>query len=108
MASMDESQRAEIYKTGLNSTEFLISLAEVTIGWLLLRQAELAQDHLDAGVVGTGGQTGTASPSDQDFYTGKVASARWFLRTVPPKVALRRAKAQEEDGWLMDVPEAAF
>jgi alkylation response protein AidB-like acyl-CoA dehydrogenase len=108
MASMDESQRAEIYKTGLNSTEFLLSLAEVTIGWLLLRQAELAQDHLDAGVVGTGVQTGTASPSDQDFYTGKVASARWFLRTVPPKVALRRAKAQEEDGWLMDVPEAAF
>jgi hypothetical protein len=99
MASMDESQRSEIYKTGLNSTEFLYSLAEVTIGWLLLRQAELAQDHLDAG---------TASPADQDFYTGKVASARWFLRTVPPKVALRRAKAQEEDGWLMDVPEAAF
>jgi alkylation response protein AidB-like acyl-CoA dehydrogenase len=99
MASMDESQRTEIYKTGLNSTEFLYSLAEVTIGWLLLRQAELAQDHLDAG---------TASPADQDFYTGKVASARWFLRTVPPKVALRRAKAQEEDGWLMDVPESAF
>jgi hypothetical protein len=99
MASMDESQRTEIYKTGLNSTEFLLSLAEVTIGWLLLRQAELAQDHLDAG---------TASASDQDFYTGKVASARWFLRTVPPKIALRRAKAQEEDGWLMDVPEAAF
>jgi alkylation response protein AidB-like acyl-CoA dehydrogenase len=99
MASMDESKRTEIYKTGLNSTEFLISLAEVTIGWLLLRQAELAQDHLEAG---------TASPVDQDFYTGKVASARWFLRTVPPKVALRRAKAQEEDGWLMTVPEAAF
>jgi alkylation response protein AidB-like acyl-CoA dehydrogenase len=99
MASMDESQRSEIYKTGLNSTEFLYSLAEVAIGWLLLRQAELAQDHLDAG---------TASPADQDFYTGKVAAARWFLRTVPPKVALRRAKAQEEDGWLMDVPESAF
>jgi alkylation response protein AidB-like acyl-CoA dehydrogenase len=99
MASMDESQRSEIYKTGLNSTEFLYSLAEVTIGWLLLRQAELAQDHLDAG---------TAAGADLDFYTGKVASARWFLRTVPPKVALRRAKAQEEDGWLMDVPESAF
>jgi alkylation response protein AidB-like acyl-CoA dehydrogenase len=98
MAAMDESQRREIYKTGLNSTEFLYSLAEVTIGWLLLRQAELAQDKLDAGVAG----------NDADFYTGKVASARWFLRTVPPKVALRRAKAQEEDGWLMEVPEAAF
>jgi alkylation response protein AidB-like acyl-CoA dehydrogenase len=99
MASLDETKREEIYKTGLNSTEFLYSLAEVLIGWLLLRQAELAQDKLDAGV---------ASPADQDFYTGKVATTRWFLRTVPPKVALRRAKAEEEDGWLMSVPEGAF
>ncbi|MBS3940120.1 MAG: acyl-CoA dehydrogenase [Actinobacteria bacterium] len=107
MASMDESKRTEVYKTGLNSTEFLYSLAEVVIGWLLLRQAEVAQDKLSAGVaagmVGTGGAAG-----DTDFYTGKVASARWFLRTVPAKVALRRQKAQDEDGWLMDVPERAF
>ncbi|GGI08324.1 acyl-CoA dehydrogenase [Egicoccus halophilus] len=98
MASMDETKRAEIYKAGLNSTEFLYSLAEVVIGWLLLRQAEIAQDQLDAAVTN----------GDGDFYTGKVASARWFLRTVPPKVALRRQKAQVEDGWLMEVPESAF
>ena len=41
---------------------------------------------------------------DADFYTGKVASARWFARTVLPKGALRRRKAEEEDGWLMDRP----
>ncbi|MFA9445872.1 acyl-CoA dehydrogenase [Egicoccus sp. AB-alg6-2] len=98
MASMDASTRSEIYKAGLNSTEFLYSLAEVVIGWLLLRQAEVAQDRLDAGAVN----------GDADFYTGKLASARWFLRTVPAKVALRRQKAQAEDGWLMDVPESAF
>ncbi|MFA9429435.1 acyl-CoA dehydrogenase [Egicoccus sp. AB-alg2] len=106
MASMDESKRTEIYKTGLNTTEFLYSLAEVVIGWLLLRQAEVAQDKLDAGVAGAHG--GPAADGDTDFYTGKVASARWFLRTVPPKIAVRRQKAHDEDGWLMELPETAF
>jgi alkylation response protein AidB-like acyl-CoA dehydrogenase len=99
MASMDESRRTEIHKTGLQSTAFLFSLAEVTIAWLLLRQAEVAQAALDAG---------TASDDDVAFYTGKVASARWFARTVLPKVALRTTAAKEEDGWLMDVPVEAF
>jgi alkylation response protein AidB-like acyl-CoA dehydrogenase len=99
MASMDESKRTEIYKTGLHSTAFLESLAEVVIGWLLLRHAEVAQDRLDAGA---------ASSGDEAFYAGKVASARWFVRTVLPKIALRTAKAKEDDGWLMDLPVEAF
>jgi alkylation response protein AidB-like acyl-CoA dehydrogenase len=98
MASMDETKRSEIYKTGLNSTEFLFSLSEVTIAWLLLRHAEIAQDKLDAGAAG----------NDEAFYAGKVASARWFARTALPKVALRATKAAEEDGWLMQVPAEAF
>ncbi|MTV25754.1 acyl-CoA dehydrogenase [Nitriliruptoraceae bacterium ZYF776] len=98
MASMDETQRTEIYKTGLNSTEFLFSLSEVVIGWLLLRHAEVAQAALDGG----------ASGSDADFYTGKVAAARWFARVTLPKVALRRRKAEEEDAALMALPDGAF
>jgi hypothetical protein len=93
MASMDESKRTEIYKTGLHSTEFLYSLAEVMIGWLLLRQAEVAQDALDAGALRQG----------PDFYTGKVASARWFARNVLPKVALR-APRRRRGGRLADGP----
>ncbi|WP_052668170.1 acyl-CoA dehydrogenase [Nitriliruptor alkaliphilus] len=98
MASMDESSRTEIYKTGLQSTEFLHSLAETIIGWLLLRQAEVAQAALDGGATG----------ADADFYTGKVASARWFSQYSLPKAAFRRQRAADEDGWVMDVPEAAF
>ncbi|MFP4311389.1 MAG: acyl-CoA dehydrogenase [Nitriliruptoraceae bacterium] len=99
MASMDESKRTELYKTGLQSTEFLFSLAEVLIGWLLLRQAEVAHDAIKAGV---------GSGADQDFYTGKVAAARYFARSVLPKVGLRAQVAAEEDGALMGVPESAF
>jgi alkylation response protein AidB-like acyl-CoA dehydrogenase len=98
MASMDEAKRTEIYKTGLQSTEFLHSLAETLIGWLLLRQAEVAQAALDGG----------ASGADADFYTGKVASARWFAQYSLPKAAFRRQRAEAEDGWIMELPEAAF
>jgi hypothetical protein len=99
MSSMNEEQRADIYKTGLNTTEFLYSLAEVVIGWLLLRQAEVATARLgDEGL----------KDQDREFYEGKLASARWFATTVLPKAGLRRQKAEQEDGWLMEVPEGAF
>jgi uncharacterized protein YecT (DUF1311 family) len=98
MASLDESKRTEIHKAGLHSTDLLYSLAEVTIAWLLIRQADVAQAALDAGATG----------SDADFYRGKLASARWFARSALPKVALRTARAVEEDGALMQLPDAAF
>ncbi|MEX2549908.1 MAG: acyl-CoA dehydrogenase [Nitriliruptoraceae bacterium] len=99
MASMDESQRTEVYKTGLQATAFLTSLSEVMIGWLLLRHAEVAHDALEAGVAGD---------RDQAFYHGKIASARYFARAVLPKVSARAQGAAEEDGSLMAVPEDAF
>ncbi|MEX1164911.1 MAG: acyl-CoA dehydrogenase [Nitriliruptor sp.] len=98
VASMDEDERTEVYKTGLQSTEFLHSLAETVIGWLLLRQGEVAQAALDGG----------ASGPDADFYTGKVAAVRWFARNSLPKASFRRRRAEDEDGWIMDLPEAAF
>jgi alkylation response protein AidB-like acyl-CoA dehydrogenase len=100
MNSIEEDKRTEIYKTGLNSTEFLYSLAETVIGWLLLRQAEVARARLDEG--------SDLRDEDREFYEGKLASARWFATTVLPKVELRRRKAAEDDGWLMELPEGAF
>jgi alkylation response protein AidB-like acyl-CoA dehydrogenase len=97
MASMDESKRTELYKTGLQSTAFLASLAEVMIGWLLLRQAEVANDAMEVG-----------GDKDRDFYTGKIAAARYFAKAILPKVGLRAQLASEEDGALMTVPAAAF
>ena len=101
MGSMADDQRTEIYKTGLNSTDFLFSLAETVIGWLLLRQAEVARARLDEGTDGL-------RDEDREFYEGKLASARWFTTTVLPRIELRRRKAEEDDGWLMSVPEGAF
>ncbi|MBA2337706.1 MAG: acyl-CoA dehydrogenase [Acidimicrobiia bacterium] len=94
-ASTDEPE--QIYRTGLHTNALLESLSEVVIGWLLLRHAEVALTALPA-----------ADPADADFYRGKVASARYFARTVLPKAGLRRRAAEAEDGAVMAVPDAAF
>ncbi|HEX9887842.1 MAG TPA: acyl-CoA dehydrogenase [Nitriliruptorales bacterium] len=98
MGSLEENQQAQVYRTGLHSVALLNSLSELTIGWLLLRQAEVATEALDQGAHG----------ADADFYVGKQAAARWFAQHVLPKSRVRREQAEQESGWLMEVPERAF
>ena len=38
-----------VYKVGLNTTRLLLSLGDLVIGWLLLRQAEVALTRLGSG-----------------------------------------------------------
>jgi alkylation response protein AidB-like acyl-CoA dehydrogenase len=94
IASQEEP--AEIYKTGLNTVRFLLALGDLTIGWLLLWHAEVAQRALD-----------TAS-GDQDFYTGKVATARFFTANVLPRLAADRQIIEQTSNDLMELPETAF
>ena len=49
-----------------------------------------------------------ATGEDADFYTGKVAAARFFARDGPARIGAERAVAEGTDNALMDVPEAAF
>jgi alkylation response protein AidB-like acyl-CoA dehydrogenase len=87
----------EIYKTGLHTNSLLESLSEITIAWLLLEHAEVSQASL-ADAVG----------DDVGFYEGKIASARFFVTDALPKVGVRTAAAQAEDGWIMEMSDAAF
>ena len=96
-ALASQSEPDEIYKTGLHATSLLESLAEVVIGWLLIRHAAVALDAID-----------NATGVDIAFYEGKIASARWFASRVLPKAALRRSQAEAEDGAVMELPVEAF
>jgi hypothetical protein len=95
-ASQEESE--SIYKVGQNATRLLMSLGDVMIGWLLLRQAEVALAALDAG----------AAEKDVPFYEGKIGAARFFATTVLPELSARRQVAEGVDNALMELPEAAF
>jgi alkylation response protein AidB-like acyl-CoA dehydrogenase len=88
-----------LYKVGQNTTRFLLSAGDLVVGWLLLRQAEVALDALERDGL---------SEKDRDFYTGKVAAAKFYARQVLPRLAAERAMAEVTDNDLMDIPESAF
>ena len=46
MGSVEETRN--VYKVGLNTTRVLMALGDLVVGWLLLRQAAVALDKLDA------------------------------------------------------------
>jgi hypothetical protein len=75
------------------------------VAWLLARQAEVAGRALDNAA---GDNAGTLTESDRDFYTGKLASARFFATTVLPRLESDRKIIEETSNDLMDIPEGAF
>ena len=91
-------KRQNLYKVGQNTTRFLLAAGDLVVGWLLVKQAAVAADALEAG----------ASGKDVDFYTGKIAAAQFFARQVLPRLAAERAIAEASDNDLMEVPESAF
>jgi alkylation response protein AidB-like acyl-CoA dehydrogenase len=94
MGSLQEP--AELYKAGLNTTRLLLALGDLIIGWLLVRQAEVAQRALDEGAAGS------------DFYEGKLAAARFFTATVLPRLAAERTIVEGTELDLMNLPEGGF
>jgi hypothetical protein len=97
-AMASQTNPTEIYKVGLNTTRLLMMMGDLVIGFLLLKQAEVAEKALAAG----------ASAKDVPFYEGKVAAAKWFAANRLPLLASERAVAEATTGELMDVPEADF
>jgi alkylation response protein AidB-like acyl-CoA dehydrogenase len=96
-ASLEHS--GEVDKVGLNTTRLLLSLGDLTVGWLLVRQAEVALAALDQDAGGRG---------DAEFYQGKIAAARFFADNVLPRLAAEAEIVAATTTDLMDLPEAAF
>jgi alkylation response protein AidB-like acyl-CoA dehydrogenase len=94
----DGADITNIYKVGQNTSRLLLGAGDLVVGWLLLRQAAIATEALEAG----------ASGKDKDFYTGKIAAASFFAKNVLPRLASEKAIAEATDNTLMDVPESAF
>jgi alkylation response protein AidB-like acyl-CoA dehydrogenase len=97
MGSVQEP--ASIYKVGQNTTRLLYAMGDVVVAWLLVRQAEVALAALAGSDV---------SSTDRDFYTGKIAAARFFTAQVLPGLAAQRQIVESTDNALMELPESAF
>ncbi|MQA06530.1 MAG: acyl-CoA dehydrogenase [Streptosporangiales bacterium] len=98
MASQGEGKATELYKVGLNTTRLLTVMGDLVVGWLLLRQAEVALDAL----------TGGGSERDQRFYQGKLATARFFATNRLPTIRAERKALESTTLELMDLDEASF
>ena len=95
--AMESQEKAEeIYKVGLHTTRLLMSVGEVIIAWLLLRQAEIATSKL------------ASAGRDADFYAGKITAAKYIVRTVLPHITAEKKIVAAETGDLMELPESAF
>jgi hypothetical protein len=89
---------SELYKVGLGSVRFLYSVGDLVIGWLLLKQSDIAQVAL----------AGDVSAKDRAFYEGKVAIASFFAKNVLPKLAATKGIIASIDVDIMELDEAAF
>jgi len=87
-----------LYKVGQHAVRFLMSVGDMLIGWLLLRQAEVAGEVLDAGTAGR----------DQNFYEGKIAVARFFARNVLPELSSRRTIVEGAENSIMELDVASL
>ncbi len=97
LKSQEEPQ--ELYKVGLNTTRLLMGAGDLIIGWLLLRQAEVALAALE---------NDTLNARDRAFYTGKVATARWFAQNRLPLLTAEKAVAEATTLDVMELDEASF
>ena len=73
-----------------------MAVGDIITAWLLIRQADIATEKL------------SAAGKDADFYTGKIASAKFFVANFLPQIAADRAIIEAGDGAIMNIPESAF
>ncbi len=86
----------KIYLVGLNTSRCLMAVGDIITAWLLIRQADIALGKLpNAG-------------KDTDFYTGKIASAKFFVTNFLPHIAADRVIVEATNGSIMNIPESAF
>ncbi|GAA1709711.1 hypothetical protein GCM10009702_10220 [Propioniferax innocua] len=96
---LQESQGSNpkaLYTVGLNTSRLLMVLGDVVCSYLMLRAGEVASARLAEGTTET------------DFYSGKVAAAKWFAQTHLPKVISELKIAQAQTPDIMELPESAF
>jgi alkylation response protein AidB-like acyl-CoA dehydrogenase len=96
MAAQEDPK--SIYKVGTGSVRFLMSVGDLVMGWLLLRQASVAIAALDAGAAGT----------ERSFYEGKIAAASFFAKNFLPLLTSTRQVIETVDNEIMELDEASF
>ncbi|MGE5694435.1 MAG: acyl-CoA dehydrogenase [Candidatus Sericytochromatia bacterium] len=93
-----QNNARDLYRVGLESVPFLLSVGDLLIGWLLLRQAEIALGALD----------GEVDDAERNFYLGKVGAATFFAKNMLPRLSAQRRILEGVDLTIMEMREESF
>ena len=99
MKLMEYSQTGQLPKVPLVANRFLEMMGELTVSWLLLDQAMIAEAAMEKL---------PAEHPDRAFYVGKRYAALFFARNVLPGVAAKATVVVQGDETPYEIPDAAF
>ncbi|MBN1636494.1 MAG: acyl-CoA dehydrogenase [Deltaproteobacteria bacterium] len=99
-----------------NAYPFLTMLGQICMAWFLLWQAGIAKEKLDALSQAKGVDQSDAAKwaefikdnKDAAFYTGKVTTAKYFIKNVLPEIDGHVKAIKSEDLSIMEMAEESF
>ena len=92
-------QSGQLALVPLSANRFCDMMSELTVSWLLLDAAVVAEEKK--------AKTDANHP-DHAFYAGKTAAALYYARNVLPGVEHKAQLLADEDKSPLDIPDAAF
>ncbi len=92
-------QSGQLSLVPLSANRFCEMMSELTVGWLLLEGAMVAEAAL--------AKTDEKHP-DHAFYTGKIAAAQYYAKNILPTVEHKAQLLADEDKSPLEIPDAAF
>jgi hypothetical protein len=110
-----EIHKKDFRGLALYATPYLELFGDVTVGWLLMWQAVIARDRLTAlaeekgvGPGAEGWEKLVAEDPSAAFYSGKLASARFFASTVLSQATAKAGTIMRMDRAALEIAEEAF
>ena len=108
-------QKQDFQGLALYATQYLELFGDVTVGWLLMWQAVIAWDRLTAlakenGIEpdAAGLEKLVAEDAAAAFYSGKLASARYFASTLLSQATAKAQAIMRMDKAALEIAENAF
>ncbi len=92
-------QAGQLTLVPLSANRFCEMMSELTVGWLLLEGAVVAEEAK---------AKAAADHPDRAFYEGKLQAALYYARNILPGVDHKAQLLCEEDKSPLDIPDAAF
>ncbi len=91
-----QMQTGDVSLSLANAAYYLNMMGHVCIAWMWLKQAVIANRHLEK------------KTTERDFYFGKLQACRFFFNYELPKIKVQAALLQKMDDTTLMMPVAAF